>query len=101
MIVIAVASYLPWALYVQSQPGGYAALAAYQRTMLSRHWLSNFWWQTQNQFFFAGWLRRASVPIAFLSILLVSPQPAQRSITFFFILLLLSASAILIGSSGT
>ena len=102
MIVVAVASYLPWALYVQSQPGGYAALAAYQRTMINRHyWLTNLWWQIQNQVFFEGWFSRASVPIAFLSILLVSPQRAQRSVKFFLILLLLSASAILIGSSGT
>jgi len=102
MAVVAVACYLPWALYVQSQPGGYAALTAYQRTMVNRHyWLTNLWWQAQNQLFFEGWLSRASVPIAFLSIVLVCPQRARKTFRFFFILLLLSVSALLIGSSGT
>jgi len=101
MIVVAVVCYLPWALYVQSQPGGYTALAAYQRTMLSPHWFRNVWWHAQNQFFFEGWLSRISVSIAFLCILLVPPQRGQITLRFLLILLFLSLSTLLIGSSGT
>jgi hypothetical protein len=100
MIVVA-AALPPMALYVQSQAGGYAALAAYQRTMLNRHWLTNLSWQAQNQLFFEGWLSRASVPVAYLCISLVSPQRAEQTLRFFLILLLLFVSTLLIGSSGT
>ena len=101
MVAVAVACYLPWALYVQSQPGGYAALAKYQNSFINRHWFNNLWWQMQNQLFFEGWLSRASVPIAFLSILLVSHQRACQTLRFFLILFLLTTSTLLIGSSGT
>lgn len=38
---VAVCLYLPWALFVSSEPGGYAGLMAYQRTMLQGGWLTN------------------------------------------------------------
>jgi len=56
--------YLPWALHVQAQPGGYAALAQYQRTMLHGGWFENLARQGSQQLFFEGPLSAASVPLA-------------------------------------
>jgi 4-amino-4-deoxy-L-arabinose transferase-like glycosyltransferase len=101
MALVASACYLPWALYIQSQPGGYAALAKYQRTMLDIHWFQNLWRQVQMQFFFEGLLSRSSVLVAFLFILLVAKQRLNHRPKFLFILALLSISALLVGGSIT
>ncbi len=99
--LIAAACYLPWALYVQSQPGGYAELAQHQREMLSRYWFGNLWQQIQMQFFFEGTLSRLSVLIAFSCMLLVSGGRSAQKFRFLLVLGLLSVSVLLIGASGT
>jgi 4-amino-4-deoxy-L-arabinose transferase-like glycosyltransferase len=99
--LVAAMCYLPWALYIQSQPGGYTALAKYQRTMLDPHWFRNLWQQIRMQFFFEGALSRSSVLLAFLCVLLVSPGSSLPKHRFLLVLGLLLVSALLIGASGT
>jgi 4-amino-4-deoxy-L-arabinose transferase-like glycosyltransferase len=65
---VAILCYLPWALFVQSQPGGYVALAQHQRTLIGGNWLRNLWVQVQQQYFWEGQLSRWSVLAALLAI---------------------------------
>ncbi len=65
--IVAVLCYLPWVLYVNTQPGGYAALARYQKTMLSRQWLANFEHQALMQWVLDGALTRVSIVAALVS----------------------------------
>ena len=60
----AVLCYLPWLWFIQSQPGGYAALAKYQRTLLSLHYFTNLWSQARQQFFWESPFSRFSIPLA-------------------------------------
>jgi 4-amino-4-deoxy-L-arabinose transferase-like glycosyltransferase len=102
MAVIAGICYLPWALFIQSHPGGYAEFAKYQRLFIShRHFFENLWSQMQMQHFLEGPLSRSSVLIALLCSLLVSDKRLKVKPRFLFILVLLTLSAILIGGSGT
>jgi 4-amino-4-deoxy-L-arabinose transferase-like glycosyltransferase len=59
---VAGACYAPWALYVESRPGGYAALAEYQQTMLRTQWLDNLARHVQQQRFFDGWWGAFALP---------------------------------------
>ncbi len=68
MCAIAALLYLPWALFVESHPGGYAALARYQRTFVSSHWLENLWRHIGQQWYLDGWLTRISPAIAALAV---------------------------------
>jgi 4-amino-4-deoxy-L-arabinose transferase-like glycosyltransferase len=70
--VVALCCYGPWLVYIQSQPGGYAELAKYQRTMLSRHYAQNLFGQAAMQDYWEGPLSRASVPIALACALLMT-----------------------------
>ena len=65
--LIALLCYLPWIAYIQSQEGGYATLARYQRKFLSLHWLSNLRQQAAQQLYLDGWLSRLS-PLAALAL---------------------------------
>jgi 4-amino-4-deoxy-L-arabinose transferase-like glycosyltransferase len=75
MTVTASICYLPWLWFIQSQPGGYVALAKYQRTMLSLHYLTNLWLQARQQFLWETPLSRLSIPMAVLSAIFVSGKP--------------------------
>jgi 4-amino-4-deoxy-L-arabinose transferase-like glycosyltransferase len=99
--LVAAACYLPWALYVQSQPGGYAALAKHQRTWLRLHWFSNLARQVRMQYYLEGTLSRLSVLAGFLCALVVSGGRLRRATLFLPILGLLLISALLFGGSGT
>lgn len=57
--LVACLVYLPWALFVESQPGGYAALAEYQRGMLRPGWAANLVDQVQFQVLLDGPVSRA------------------------------------------
>lgn len=70
--LVALCCYVPWLLYIQSQPGGYAELAKYQRTMLSRHYAQNLILQAAMQNYWEGPLSRASIPIALACVLLIT-----------------------------
>ena len=54
IVVVAVACYLPWAAFVQAQPGGYLGVVENHRSLLSLHWPQNFWVHAQDQFFLDG-----------------------------------------------
>ncbi|MCP4362622.1 MAG: glycosyltransferase family 39 protein [Chloroflexi bacterium] len=101
MGVVAVACYLPWALYIQSQPGGYAGLAAYQRTLLSLAWPANFWRYIQFQAYYIGPLSRFSVPLAFFLAAIVSHRKIQLNSRFWALSGLLALVALGLGSVGT
>jgi 4-amino-4-deoxy-L-arabinose transferase-like glycosyltransferase len=74
MCAVAVACYLPWAFYIQAQPGGYLALSKYQRTFLSIQWLPNLWRQIRMQIYLDGWLTRVAPAGAALFALLLHPE---------------------------
>lgn len=101
MCAVATLCYLPWAAFIESQPGGYAALAQYQRTMLSRAYLQNLWRQADAQMFLEGPLSRASVPLGLLAALLVSRPGARFTTRFVVTVIALGASVLLVGGSGT
>ncbi len=98
---VAVACYLPWATYVQMQPGGYAGLTQYQRTLIHPHnWFQNFWQQAQQQLLFEGPLSRASILAALVAAIAVNPG-VRFGPKFLFGLIFVAVSSILIGGSGT
>ncbi|MFQ5419109.1 MAG: hypothetical protein ACE5EY_01980 [Anaerolineae bacterium] len=74
MTAVAFACYLPWAMYIQAQPGGYVGLTAYQRTLINRNIFQNIWQHVQFQSYFIGPYSRFSVPLALLLGLVVSRQ---------------------------
>lgn len=63
--VVAVVCYLPWALYIQSQPGSSTGWTAYFATMLTLDWLGSVVRHVQQQFYIEGVWSRISVPLAF------------------------------------
>ncbi len=73
---VAALGYLPWALHIQAQPGGYAALAQYQSTMLRGGWFENLARQGAQQLFFEGPLSAAAPPLALACALWLSPARA-------------------------
>jgi 4-amino-4-deoxy-L-arabinose transferase-like glycosyltransferase len=79
-IIAAVACfcYIPWGLYIQSQPGGHVGLLQYYARFASRNPLQSLLSQVQSQLFFEGILSRASIPFAFLCTLLVVHQIVPR-----------------------
>ncbi len=100
MAVTALLCYLPWLLFISSQPGGYEALARHQWTFLSRAWLHNLIQHAQMQFFFDGWLSRCAIPAAVLCAVLVSGRRLRATPRFLLILTSLCISGILIGGAG-
>jgi len=71
--------YLPWLLFVENQPGGYAALALHHAALLDSHWFSNLWRQLQSQMYLDGALNRSAPFIGLVGALLVDRQVAARS----------------------
>jgi dolichyl-phosphate-mannose-protein mannosyltransferase len=72
-------AYLPWALFVEAQPGGYAALAQHQKILLDPHWFANLWRQVESQVYLDGALNRCAPFIGLLGALLVDRQLAGHS----------------------
>ncbi len=70
---VAALGYLPWALHIEQQPGGYAALAQYQSTMLRGGWFENLARQRSQQSFFDGPLSAAAPSVAVACALWFSP----------------------------
>ncbi len=83
--------YLPWLLFVEAQPGGYAALAQHQKALLDSHWFSNLWRHFQTQIYLDGPLNRCAPLIGLLSALLVDRRVASRSGKWFSALVVLLA----------
>lgn len=99
--VVAGITFLPWALFVQFQPGGYRALLEYQRILIDAHWRTNLIMQVQMQLFSEGPLTRVSIPVAFLCASLLAPRGRISGIRLFVILVLLCIAALTVGGAGT
>lgn len=98
--VTAALCYLPWAWYVETKAGGYAALAAAQRGLLSSAWLGNLAAQASMQGYFDGPFSRCALPLAIT--LSVCTLPAeQRSRRFVPVLILVSLASLVLGSAAT
>jgi 4-amino-4-deoxy-L-arabinose transferase-like glycosyltransferase len=101
MTVVSIICYLPWALYVQSQPGGYLSLTKYQRVFLSRDWLGNILHQMKAQLYFDGWMSRFSAAVAFiLSLIAVRNRHLFTGSMIFFIILLLAGAGLAFGGAS-
>lgn len=99
---VAVACYLPWVAYVESQLGGYVSLMRYQKGFLSLNWPRNLWLQAEMQSYMDGWLSRIAPAAAFLLAWAVRRTPLQRdSGLLILISALLLASGIVLGGSAT
>ncbi len=98
---VAAACYVPWALYVEGQPGGYRGLVEYQKTMLEGAWIDNLLRQGLHQLYFEGPFSRAGAVVAFLVAMLAARAryPLSRSLaaTTAFI----GACALTVGIAGT
>lgn len=81
--------YLPWLVFVQAQPGGYAALAKHQKILLDSHWFSNLWRHVEIQMYLDGALNRCAPFIGLLGALLVDRCPGGRSWKWFSALIVL------------
>ncbi len=99
--LVAAACYVPWALYVEGQPGGYRGLMEYQKTMLQGAWIDNLLRQGLHQLYFEGAFSRAGAVIALLAAVfaLRARYPLSRSLaaTIGFI----GVSALTVGIAGT
>jgi 4-amino-4-deoxy-L-arabinose transferase-like glycosyltransferase len=99
--VVAILCFLPWALYVQTQPGGYPGLLSYQSTLIERHnYLSKLWAQIQQQKIYEGPLSQASIPLAFLLSALISKRRSNKTNLTIVGLVAASLLAIPFGASG-
>ncbi len=96
---VALLCYLPWALFIQTQPGSSTGWASYFATMLRLDWFGNFWRHVQQQHYLEGPWSRASVPLALLAAQLVraargaAPGPWWAGLAA-------GAGGLLAGSSG-
>ena len=63
---VAAVAYLPWAVFVNSKPGGYVGLIAYQRSMLQGTWLQNLGEQVGQLAYMDGAVSRVGFAIAML-----------------------------------
>ena len=98
---VAILLFTPWALYVQSQPGGYPGLLSYQRTLIGWHgYLHKLWLQIQQQHFYEGPLSYASLPLGFVAAFLVSERRSITQAQTIVLLVGLSGAALLVGASG-
>ena len=108
---IAAACYLPWVLFIQSHPGGYAAFSQYQLTNLGIRkmavghifsaWSRNFWRQADQQLFLEGPFSCAAPLLAMLFAGLVCRRSARMSPGYAGTLAIATVSPWWIGGSGT
>jgi hypothetical protein len=96
--VVASLCYLPWALFIQRQPGASAGWASYFATMLRIDWLGNFWHHISMQAYMEGPWSRASVPLAWAAGSLLTRR--VRIAPAFWTSVVLGGAALLIGSAG-
>ena len=101
IVVVAVACYLPWAAFVQAQPGGYLGVVENHRSLLSLRWPQNFWVHAQHQFFLDGPLSRCSIIAGFFSALLISRRFLRPTGKAWAVVGFLATSALLLGGSGS
>ena len=100
--VVAVACYIPWAVYIQSQPGSMEGWSRYFATMLRLDWLGNFWRHVQQQAYLETALSRFSVPLALLAATIAHRGPVPQQLARVVpMLLVVLVSALVFGSFGT
>jgi 4-amino-4-deoxy-L-arabinose transferase-like glycosyltransferase len=97
--VVAGLCYLPWALFIQTQPGSSAGWASYFATMLQLDWFGSFWRHVQQQQYVEGPWSRASVPLALLSAQIVAAANGRR-LAPWWAPVVLGLGALLVGASG-
>ena len=101
IVVVAVACYLPWAAFVQSQPGGYLGVVENHRSLLSLHWPRNLWVHAQHQFFLDGPISRCAIIAGFFLVLLISRRLLRPLGKAWAVVGFLATSALLLGGSGS
>lgn len=99
--VVAGLCYLPWAAFIQWQPGSTGGWSSYFATMLRTDWLGNVVRHAAQQAWLEGPWSRASVPLAFVAITVASPQVRRRFGTWCVALAMLCAGALTLGAAGT
>ena len=100
--VVAVACYIPWAIYIQSQPGSMEGWSRYFATMLRLDWLGNFWRHVQQQEYLEIGLSRFSIPLAVVAATIAHRGPVQQQLKQVLpILAVVLVSALALGSFGT
>lgn len=99
--VVAAVCYLPWAAYIQLQPGAIGGWSSYFATMLRTDWLGNVARHAAQQGWLEGPWSRASVPLAFLALTLASPDVRRRFGSWCIALAILCAGAMTLGAAGT
>ena len=98
--VVALLCYLPWALFIQTQPGSSTGWASYFATMLRLDWFGNFWRHVEQQHYIEGPWSRASVPLALLAAQAVNAATGRR-LAPWWVAPAAAAGALVLGSSGT
>jgi len=99
--VVAGLCYLPWAAFIQLQPGATGGWSSYFATMLRTDWLGNVARHAAQQGWLEGPWSRASVPLAFLAMTLVSPAARRRFGPWCVMLAILCTGALTLGAVGT
>lgn len=99
MSVVASLCYLPWALFIQGQPGASAGWASYFATMLRIDWLGNFWQHVSMQAYMEGPWSRASVPLASAAGMVLMRRTGGRT-SLLWASVVLGGLALLAGSAG-
>jgi 4-amino-4-deoxy-L-arabinose transferase-like glycosyltransferase len=99
--IVAMLCAIPWALFIQSQPGGYVGLLDYQHSLFSDNWARALWSQIQMQQFLDGPLDRLGPPIALLCAVLVTDRRVQPTPRFVLLLALICSSAAILGGFPT
>ena len=80
-VLVAGSLYLPWALWVMSQPGGYAALANEHAAFLSDagRFLHHVWDHLRSQMVLETWLTTLAPVAAYAGVLALSDTGARRT----------------------
>lgn len=99
MVAVAVLCYLPWALFIQRQPGASAGWASYFATMLRIDWFGNLWQHVRMQAYMEGPWSRASVPVAWVAGAVVARRLGRR-LAPSWVGVALAGAALLVGGAG-
>ncbi|MCC6316269.1 MAG: glycosyltransferase family 39 protein [Gemmatimonadaceae bacterium] len=99
MSVVAFVCYLPWTLFIQTQPGSSSGWVSYFATMLRLDWFGNLWRQVEQQAYLEGAWSRASVPLGAVAAWLVARRTG-RDLAWWFVPAL-AIAAMIVGSAGT
>jgi hypothetical protein len=95
-------SYIPWAAFIQTQPGSTTGWSSYFATMLRIDWFGNVARHAEQQVWLEGPWSRASVPLVLVAVSMVSSVRVRRSIRAWSMMLaVLTVGAFALGAAGT